>query len=251
MIKKKPVIIIGMHRSGTSFLSRCIEAAGVFMGHDKDVNNESKTFMHHNERLLHANNSDWIFPKEVDEKESIPFGSKDLIKHFGSYKNPVKLIGNLMSSRWGWKDPRNTFTLNYWLNIFPEAKVIHIYRNGIDVALSLQKRNKRMSKTNPYQNKALDSLVNGLKQWELYLNQAFSYQLGEQLVHVSYEQLLQKDQQEIDKLEKLLGLSIGHFIREMGERKGNAKNDFGEEHEAFQQALQASKWMKELKYSSY
>jgi hypothetical protein len=41
---------------------------------------------------------------------------------------------------WGWKDPRNTFTLPIWLDLFPSAKIIHVYRHGIDVARSLQTR---------------------------------------------------------------------------------------------------------------
>ena len=31
-----PIIIIGMHRSGTTMLSRQLEALGVFMGNKKD-----------------------------------------------------------------------------------------------------------------------------------------------------------------------------------------------------------------------
>ena len=38
---------------------------------------------------------------------------------------------------WGWKDPRNVFTLPLWLRVFPEAKIIYIVRNGVDVAASL------------------------------------------------------------------------------------------------------------------
>jgi hypothetical protein len=41
---------------------------------------------------------------------------------------------------WGWKDPRNTFLLPIWLEIFPNAKIIHIYRNGLDIAKSLAVR---------------------------------------------------------------------------------------------------------------
>jgi hypothetical protein len=43
---------------------------------------------------------------------------------------------------WGWKDPRSTFTLPFWLDIFPDARVLHIYRNGVDVANSLHMRSQ-------------------------------------------------------------------------------------------------------------
>ena len=48
-----------------------------------------------------------------------------------------------LSKPWGWKDPRNTFTLSIWLDIFPNAKIIHLHRAGMDVALSLRRRGRR------------------------------------------------------------------------------------------------------------
>src|SRR5207302_9249377 len=43
-----------------------------------------------------------------------------------------------LASPWGWKDPRNTFTLPMWLHIYPDAKLISIERHGVDVAESLR-----------------------------------------------------------------------------------------------------------------
>ena len=50
---------------------------------------------------------------------------------------------------WGWKDPRNTFTLPIWLRIFPNAKVVSIVRNGVDVAQSLRAREIKMLEDAP------------------------------------------------------------------------------------------------------
>lgn len=41
---------------------------------------------------------------------------------------------------WGGKDPRTTFTLPIWLDVFPHARVLHICRHGVDVAQSLRVR---------------------------------------------------------------------------------------------------------------
>ena len=247
MIKKSPLIIIGMHRSGTSFLSRCLEHFGVFMGYNKDVNNESRVFMEHNELLLAHHNSDWIEPKEVDIT-AMQFTNFQLLSHFGSLKKPFVLFKNLQKQKWGWKDPRNTFTLKYWLNLFPDAKVIHIYRNGIDVALSLQSRNKRMSKFNQFQTEQLDSLVNGLKQWELYLDQAFGYTYEGQLLHVCYERLIKKDPNEMELLESFLGFSVKSYLQERAVEKETATTELGDEKSAVEAQLKSSKWMYKLNY---
>lgn len=38
---------------------------------------------------------------------------------------------DLLPAHWGWKDPRNVYTLGLWLIQFPNARVIHIIRSGI------------------------------------------------------------------------------------------------------------------------
>ena len=41
---------------------------------------------------------------------------------------------------WGWADTLTSFTLPLWLRVFPKARVVHVVRNGVDVALDLAKR---------------------------------------------------------------------------------------------------------------
>lgn len=33
---------------------------------------------------------------------------------------------------WGWKNPRNSFTLEIWKEIFPGARILHIHPNPVD-----------------------------------------------------------------------------------------------------------------------
>src|SRR5205814_6378464 len=54
-----------------------------------------------------------------------------------------------LNAPWGWKDPRSTFTLPMWLRIFPNAKVVSIERNGVDVAESLRAREVRILQAAP------------------------------------------------------------------------------------------------------
>ena len=43
-MKYNPIIIIGMHRSGTSMLSKILEYSDIFLGNNKDINNEALFF---------------------------------------------------------------------------------------------------------------------------------------------------------------------------------------------------------------
>jgi hypothetical protein len=47
---------------------------------------------------------------------------------------------------WGWKDPRSTLTFPIWLRLFPNARFLHVVRNGIDVAISTHRRSQKQKR---------------------------------------------------------------------------------------------------------
>lgn len=148
-----PIIVIGMHRSGTSVVTDILESLGLFMGHRKDKNNESIYFNDLNSWLMRQSGGSWDRPlpiKELVEDDrvlevlldylDITLCSTRSISYLGMLKYLKYRSLRRIDVPWGWKDPRNTFTLPLWLKLFPDAKVIHIYRHGVDVANSLKVR---------------------------------------------------------------------------------------------------------------
>jgi hypothetical protein len=140
-----PIIVLGMHRSGTSMLVKILSELGVYMGADLSTNRESRAFQRINKRLLHDEGAHWANPNSfVSQLEDTSFIKTDVRKVLNLLEHEIKNYGDVQrKQRWGWKDPRNTLTLLVWLNIFPEATVIHMIRNGIQVALSLHRREIR------------------------------------------------------------------------------------------------------------
>ena len=150
---RAPVIFIGMHRSGTSMLGRLLEDLGMFFGAQKDENNEALFFQDLNEWLLSQCGGRWDNPAPFKEYfwrngEAVKWteiylrnllASPRAIQFLGLRRFLAGGMGGL-NGPWGWKDPRNTFTLPMWLKIFPNAKVVSIERNGVDVAQSLLAR---------------------------------------------------------------------------------------------------------------
>ena len=57
-----PVIIVGMHRSGTTMLSQLLERLGLFTGEKKDDDYEALFFYKLNEWLLNQANASWDNP---------------------------------------------------------------------------------------------------------------------------------------------------------------------------------------------
>ncbi|MFQ5678537.1 MAG: sulfotransferase [Gemmatimonadota bacterium] len=153
MPPQPPLIVIGMHRSGTSLLTRLLEALGLFVGRRKEGNHEAVFFLRLNDWLLRESGGAWHNPTPLRwVLEAEPLRSRAL-NHLAqlcrSWRAAEYLgwrryasVGSLqrIPFPWGWKDPRNTFTAPLWLDLFPEATVVHIWRHGVDVARSLRRR---------------------------------------------------------------------------------------------------------------
>lgn len=163
--KTPPVIITGMHRSGTTMISNLLEQSGLFLGQKKEGNNEATFFIFINNWLMRQTGATWFNPQNFesiyssDADKSTYEISIDYINwllncpkniSYLGFKNFLKYKGKIrnISSSWGWKDPRCSYTLPFWLSLFPDAKVVHIKRHGVDVANSLVVRSKEILQQN-------------------------------------------------------------------------------------------------------
>ncbi len=237
-----PIIVIGMHRSGTSMLSSILEQCGVYMGADQDHNKESLFFQRQNKWLLSQAGIRW------DSPENFKFITEDFKKlSVEILNNHLKSLRRLsylgwrksikyrsifkLDIAWGWKDPRNTYTIDIWSRIFPNAKVIHIYRNPMDVIGSLYNREdgsilvrgvptrtglrKRyygyklpFKRLYPQSFRVMD-LSGSFNLWKDYVNKSLSIDKtlqSKQCLHLSYEDILENP---LDNIRRLLSF-IGH-----------------------------------------
>lgn len=145
-----PIIVAGMHRSGTSIITRLLSKLGLFAGSVLEQNHESPFFIAVNDLLLSCAHASWDFPLSFTK-----LWSDDAIINrlaglawqiLGSQENLTKYCHGIADTSrlaeipWAWKDPRNTITMPVWLKLFPRARILFVYRNGVDVASSLQRR---------------------------------------------------------------------------------------------------------------
>ena len=152
---QQPVIIIGMHRSGTTLITNVLEKLGLFMGFRQNTMQEAHFFFDINLWLLEHTGGSWITPETIDTLyarqdaydqvlEYVRFlATTPRILHYMGWANYLRYRSPTnFDTAWGWKDPRTTYTLPLWLQIFPNARVIHIHRNGVDVAQSIYTRSQ-------------------------------------------------------------------------------------------------------------
>lgn len=150
---RPPVIILGAHRSGTSLVVRLLERRGYFAGAWKESNAEARLFLRMNRLLLNKAGARWDRPEPfIDLIESNELSEMYSVSVSKMLHGPLSIAflgfrryvaGGIaaLSEPWGWKDPRNTFTLPFWLGLFPDARVVEVRRHGVDVAASLSLRN--------------------------------------------------------------------------------------------------------------
>ncbi len=147
-MQTRPLIVAGMHRSGTSLVASLCVAFGVDMGAEllrPDANNptgyfEDIDFMGFNGRLLEActrsgdgGHRDWGWT-ESEELDLTPLA--------GAGAEAAALVAARAGKGlpWGWKDPRTTLLLDFWDSVaHGEARFIFVYRNPWDVADSMQR----------------------------------------------------------------------------------------------------------------
>jgi len=139
-IQSKTVIILGMHRSGTSMVAGVLARLGVDMGQElleKSWSNplghfEDKDFVKLNKRILDAAGGSWNNPPS----ESAIQGQDP------SFAEEIKnLIRAKKSNIWGWKDPRTCLTIELYLPYLTNPCFIVCHRNYHAIAESLRRRN--------------------------------------------------------------------------------------------------------------
>ena len=146
-MQKKIVCVLGMHRSGSSYVAGRIRGMGIDLGNDNELiagddynergYQENKDLSYLGEEILVAFGGDHIHPPFLEPgwENSILL---DSFKAQAKYLVDTK-FGN--SPTWGWKDPRNSLLLPFWKQIVLPTHYIITIRNPLAVAESLLRRN--------------------------------------------------------------------------------------------------------------
>jgi hypothetical protein len=137
------MLVVGMHNSGTSVLAEILHRHGLVLGVDA-AHHENRFFRNEvNEGLVMGGGDRWarlpiLSVEEVLSHEQVV--RDHLYRH---WLERFRACGYDGVSPWGFKDPRTCVLLPLYLEIFPDAKVLHILRDPDDLAASLSHKRKR------------------------------------------------------------------------------------------------------------
>ncbi|MGE5340720.1 MAG: sulfotransferase [Candidatus Omnitrophota bacterium] len=213
-----PIIVVGMHRSGTTLICEILEQCGVFMGKDQTANRESVFFQQINRDILDMMGVSWRC------LEFLP-SAADLTTHFEWMRRKIhkKLEDGFLSDHlgterlslfdanfvWGWKDPRTSLLLPVWYDVFPRARVVHVLRDGRKAARSLLFREMKRENNPAFfsrEEMARRYLAN-IELWKDYVIRVQESIDRFDVRHtVRYEQLMENPLQEIASLLEALSI---------------------------------------------
>jgi len=153
---RPPVIIIGAHRSGTTATARALKLLGLQIGQHLDSHDEVRALQNLHETYLRSVGSAWHNPQAFLASIATPSGREAVAKYLEGHLDPsLSLFGYAagltgwwlkrrlrLGAPWGWKEPRTTLFGTSWLELFPDARFLHIVRNPLSVAASIQRRER-------------------------------------------------------------------------------------------------------------
>ena len=142
-MNRKVLIVLGMHRSGTSCLTGLLQSQGIETGITVDGKGkenikgffENVSIQKLNKRIFKDCKVKWdSYTKTLKPKKKFLEQGKQIIKSEFNGSNLFVI-----------KDPRICLLIPFWENVFKdldiEIKIIHLIRNPLEVAESLNKRN--------------------------------------------------------------------------------------------------------------
>ncbi len=193
------VLVCGMHRSGTSVLTRVLKACGLWLGHDEDF------------LPAHAEDNPEGYWERRDVYEA-QFAFLDALgfhwDKLAGFSNDVFASGHAYVLRdrlrrivrdldphspWLLKDPRLSLLLPIWLELAPNLVPIVAVRHPLEIAGSLARSPRGI-----YPNR------HALVLWEKYLLRTLKNLDGRRAIFVSYRQLLSDPRGEVTRLVNLL-----------------------------------------------
>jgi hypothetical protein len=193
------VIVVGMHRSGTSLISEIVHRWGAF-GRVNDClpSNqwnargywELEPLVDLNTRLLAEVGASWSFPPS--QKCDVQLAS---LSQRGKYRDEaIRLLASMKSQvggSWFWKDPRLSLLLPFWQQIWGDVRYVICVRNPLEICLSLQERDNL-------------SFPVSILLWQRYMLSILEWTRNAPAIAVNYSTVLKNPAAECARLSRFL-----------------------------------------------
>lgn len=148
-VAARPLIVGGMHRSGTSLTASLFASAGIDLGPELLGASPSNPLGHFEDVGFYE------FHRRALVAQGIVSEGYTATSHATVPAALEPEARELVAARqrrgvaWGWKDPRTTLFLDFWKATLPEARCVFVFRRPWEVADSLFRRGDQTFALNP------------------------------------------------------------------------------------------------------
>jgi len=202
-LNKRVVVVLGMHRSGTSVITRALKVMGIELGtklmppHDDNKKGywEDLELVDLNEEILSFLNYTWDSLSEISDQDI------DKVITQGFDRKAIDWLNRRMDNYplFGCKDPRMAKLLPFWKKVFNQCNVDVCYvlavRNPLSVAESLKKRD------------GFD-LEKSYLMWIGHVLTSLKHSINNSHVLIDYDMLLNEPEYEILRMSQSLDLTV-------------------------------------------
>lgn len=217
MAKKiPPIFIVGSARSGTTLLYSTLLSSGIFPLYEaeslllsvcrtkygnlkKDKNYEKflKDWFRSKQFIRSGVSSEFFLNLPNDIKSNY-------VKFLKEFKD--KMVHEQAKSSWVEQTPANIYHIQEIIKVMPDAKFIHIIRDGRDVALSKRKIGWLVTKSKD----PVKQLIAAGTEWEKSVTEGLKYSkiLNENYLEIHYENLVVNLEDELQKINLFAGINI-------------------------------------------
>lgn len=194
-----PLLITGMHRSGTSLVARFLHHAGIDLGRDLLGPANSNRYGHYEDvEILEFHKQ--ILLREFGHNMWVPAAPLTNEDDRATAKRLITERGE--KERWGWKEPRTTLFLDFWDALLPNARYLFLARHPASVMDSLARRTNSRWYHVPRHNRFLQN-------WLLYTTLCYDFYVKNQgrCLLVTLEAILSAPEVFVDALAEKLDIS--------------------------------------------
>ena len=144
MTQGRPVLVLGMHRSGTSYLASVLARMEVSMGESLLPADRGNPRGYFEDTSVLAFHKACLAARSRGRQTRADFLPCPDFRPAWSEEERAQareLVGHVAKEGlWGWKEPRTCLFLSEWLCLLPQARCVAVYRHPLDIFHSFLRR---------------------------------------------------------------------------------------------------------------
>jgi hypothetical protein len=214
------IVVLGMHKSGTTMVSQMLHRSGINMGESFDDGVSYDKGGHYERLSSQAVNMEIL--ERISEAELFADPTAyELTDEQRQRMTDIIAECEQKYEYWGFKDPRTCITYPLWKPLLPPHRIVAVYRSAVEVWPRYRYNHRRYYHTNP------SRACQFLRRWRMHNEGVYRYLTDgdPDYVLLNYNELVHTDE-EFARLQDFVGLPINDVRRKDMHRSKAKRHPF-------------------------